>query len=172
MSFPFPVPDKSDPRWTREAGVHVRRGEGTARWLAGDTYTIKATAADTGGALGFAKAVVPPGGGPVAHAHGNEDEAFYLLDGELEFLLGARTFTVTSGDFVFVPRHTRHRFKNVGDKDAILLFMYTPGGHEQFFLDNGDEPVAGETSPSWGPDRYTALVDGLLAQDVTILPED
>ncbi|MFD4661144.1 cupin domain-containing protein [Kitasatospora sp. NPDC058444] len=172
MSFPFPVPDKSDPRWTREGGVHVRRGEGTARWLAGDTYTIKATADDTNGALGFAKAVVPPGGGPVAHAHGNEDEAFYLLDGELEFLLGARTFTVTSGDFVFVPRNTRHRFKNVGDKDATFLFLYTPGGHERFFLRNGDAPVEGEASLPWGPERYAALVDGLLAENVTILPED
>ncbi|WP_158073624.1 cupin domain-containing protein [Streptomyces sp. CB00072] len=111
-----------------------------------------------------------PGSGPVAHAHGNEDEAFYLLDGELEFLIGARTFTV--GDFVFVPRHTLHRFTNVGDKDAAFLFMYTPGGHEQFFLDNGDERVEGQTSPPWAPERYAALVDGLPAQDVTILPED
>ncbi|MEV1068988.1 cupin domain-containing protein [Streptomyces sp. NPDC050263] len=171
MSFPFPVPDKSDPRWTREGGVHVRRGEGTSRWLAGDTYTIKATADDTNGVLGFAKAVVPPGGGPVAHAHGNEDEAFYVLDGELEFLLGERIFTVNSGDFVFVPRDTRHRFKNVGDTDATFLFMYTPGGHERFFINNGDAPVEGETSPPWGPERYAALVDGLLAENVTILPE-
>ncbi|MET8438822.1 cupin domain-containing protein [Streptomyces sp900116325] len=171
MSFPFPVPDKSDPRWTREDGVHVRRGEGTSRWLAGDTYTIKVTADDTNGVLGFAKAVVPPGGGPVAHAHGNEDEAFYVLDGALEFLLGERVFTVSSGDFVFVPRNTRHRFKNVGDKDATFLFMYTPGGHERFFIRHGDEPVEGEASPPWGPERYAGLVDGLLEENVTILPE-
>src|SRR5690606_39740474 len=75
VSFPFPVPHRHDPRWTREGGVHVRRGEGTARWLAGDAYTIKATAEDTNGALGFATAVVPPGGGPVAHAHDDAEEA-------------------------------------------------------------------------------------------------
>ncbi|MBD9733868.1 cupin domain-containing protein [Streptomyces sp. H28] len=172
MSFPFPVPHRRDPRWTREGGVHVRRGEGTARRLAGDTYTIKATADDTDGALGFATAVVPPGGGPVAHAHDDAEEAFYLLDGELEFLLGARTFTVTGGDFVFVPRNTRHRFKNVGDRDATFLFMFTPGGQERFFIDHGDEPVEGETSPPWGAERYAALADALLAQNVTLLPED
>ncbi|WP_372350838.1 cupin domain-containing protein [Streptomyces sp. KL116D] len=57
------------------------------------------------------------------------------------------------GDFVFIPRGTRHRFKNVGDADARMLFLFTPGGHEKFFVENGDVPEAGGTSPAWGPER-------------------
>lgn len=172
MSFPFPVPSKDDPRWTTQGGVFVRHSEGTQRWLAGDTYTIKVTAEDTNGSLGFAEAVVPPGGGPVAHSHGKEDEAFYVLSGQLEFLNGDALQMAGPGDFVFIPRGTRHRFKNVGDSDARMLFLYTPGGHERFFVENGDVPEPGKQSPPWGPERYAALVDGLLEQQVTILPED
>ncbi|MFD6756203.1 quercetin 2,3-dioxygenase [Micromonospora gifhornensis] len=171
MSFPFPVPDKNDPRWTARGGIFVRHSEGTHRWLAGDTYTIKVTADDTNGSLGFIEATVPPGAGPVAHSHGNEDEAFYVLSGRLEFLNGDELHVAEAGDFVFIPRGNRHRFTNVGDTDARMLVIFTPGGHEKFFVDNGDEPQPGEQPPQWGPERYAKLVDELIEQNVTILPE-
>ncbi|WP_407676868.1 cupin domain-containing protein [Phytohabitans aurantiacus] len=43
--------------------------------------------------------------------HPNEDETFYLLAGELEFLNGDQTFTAVAGDLVHIPRGTRHRFR-------------------------------------------------------------
>src|SRR3954454_1417631 len=58
---------------------HVRGGEGHAIWMAGDTYTLKATAESTGGSLALLEASIPPGSGPPLHTHGGEDEAFYLL---------------------------------------------------------------------------------------------
>jgi len=76
---------------------------------------------------------VPPGGGPIAHAHTKADEAFYILSGELEILDGMRTFVVGTGDFVFVPRGIRHRFKNTGVHLARMLFMFSPGGEEGVF---------------------------------------
>ncbi|GGL12971.1 hypothetical protein Sme01_20320 [Sphaerisporangium melleum] len=172
MSFPFPVPDKNDPRWTARGGVFVRRSEGIHRWLAGDNYTIKVTADDTKGSLGVIEATVPPGAGPVAHSHGNEDEAFYVLSGRLEFLNGDELQVAEVGDFVFIPRGNRHRFTNVGDSDARMLVLFTPGGHEKFFVEHGDEPQPGEQPPAWGPERYAALVDHLLEQNVTLLPEE
>lgn len=75
----------------------MRAGEGPAIWAASDTYTIKATATQTGGVLGFLDASVPPGGGPEPHAHHDQDETFYVLSGELEFLDGDRTFTAVAG---------------------------------------------------------------------------
>jgi len=30
----------------------------------------------------------PPGGGPPPHVHSDEDETLYVLEGEVEFLLG------------------------------------------------------------------------------------
>jgi hypothetical protein len=67
--------------------------------FSGDTDTIKASGESTNGSLGLVEATVPPGGGPVAHAHNRTDEAFYVLSGELEILDGARTFVAGAGDF-------------------------------------------------------------------------
>lgn len=172
MSFPVPIPDKSDPRWTNRGGIHVRRGDGISKWVAGDTYTIKVTAADTNGSLGFVETTVPPGAGPVAHAHGDEDEAFYLLSGELEFLNGDETFIAGAGDFVFIPRGNRHRFKNVSDHPATMVFLFTPGGHEGNFVEIGDDPRDGEQAPAWGPEQYARALDNLVRYHVTLLPED
>jgi uncharacterized cupin superfamily protein len=45
-------------------------------------------------------AAVPPHGGPTPHIHHQEDEALYLLEGELEFLGDKRTFVASAGSFV------------------------------------------------------------------------
>ena len=122
----------------RSAGgvLHVPPSEGLTKWVSGDIYTIKATRHDTNGAFAFIDAIVPPGGGPIAHAHPDQDEAFFLLDGELEFLDGDRTFVAEQGSFLFIPRGSRHRFKNISGTDVRTLFMFTPGGPEELFVES------------------------------------
>lgn len=172
MTLPFQIPDKDDPRWTRRDGVYVRKSEGIAKWNSGDEYTIKVTADQTGGSLGFVVGSIPPGGGPAAHAHSQEDEAFYLLSGELEFLNGDQIFTAEAGDFVFIPRGNRHRFKNIGTETCEMLFLFTPGGQEKFFLETGDDVIPGETPPEWRPERYAQVADLIGKYGNTMLPED
>ncbi|MYR35552.1 cupin domain-containing protein [Nocardiopsis alba] len=128
--------------------VHVPATEGETVWMAGDTYTIKATGAMTGGALSFVEATVPPGAGPRPHIHHREDEAYYVLSGELEVLDGERTFIAGPGDFVFIPRGTVHRFKNVGVHTAKMVFLFTPAGFEEFFLEAGYPARPGEPAPA------------------------
>ena len=145
--------DTQDPRYSTSGAVHVPAGEGPTTWFAGDTYTIKASRESTNGSLGLVDATVPPGGGPVAHIHTRTDEAFYVLSGQLEILDGARTFIAGTGDFVFIPRGTRHRFKNTGVHGARMLFMFTPGGDEGVFR-YGDEPQPGHPPPVWTAERF------------------
>jgi quercetin dioxygenase-like cupin family protein len=142
-----------DPRYTTSGAVHVPAGEGPTTWFAGDTYTIKASGESTSGSLGLVEATVPPGGGPIAHIHTRTDEAFYVLSGGLELLDGARTFIARAGDFVFIPRGIRHRFKNTGVHSAQLLFMFTPGGEERVF-EYGDEAQPGHPPPAWSDARF------------------
>ncbi len=85
-------------------GVHVPPGEGRTLWVVGDTYTFKGTAENTGGALLLFEAEVPPQSGPPPHIHHREDEAFYVLEGEVEVREGDRTFVAGGGSFVFIPR--------------------------------------------------------------------
>ncbi|MFJ9759510.1 cupin domain-containing protein [Streptomyces sp. NPDC101149] len=138
----------------RESGIYVPPDGGIVRWFSGDVYTIKLTAEQTGGSVGILEASVPPGGGPAAHSHTDQDETFYLISGELEFLDGDRIFNAGPGGLVHCPRGTRHRFKNVGFHTARMLFFYTPGGSEGLFLEGGDEPQPGVAVPPWGPEKF------------------
>ena len=58
------------------------------------------------------EAVVPPGGGPPPHIHRNEDETFYVVEGERRLPARRRARTAGVGDFVNVPRGTVHCFHN------------------------------------------------------------
>ncbi|MGI5397391.1 cupin domain-containing protein [Streptomyces sp. CA-251251] len=140
--------------------------------MAGDEYVIKVNSNDTSGSLGFVVATVPPGSGPIAHLHRHSDEAFYLLHGELEFLDGDETFMAAEGDFVFVPRGVRHRFKNVSTTEVKMAFFFTPGGPENFFLDFGDEPLPGHAPQLWTLDRFTPqMIEATVAMGNIVLPE-
>jgi quercetin dioxygenase-like cupin family protein len=163
----------NDPRYTTRGAVHVPAGEGPTTWFSGDTYTIKAAGESNNRSLGLVEATVPPGGGPIAHAHTRTDESFYVLSGELEILDGSSTFVARTGDFVFIPRGIRHRFKNRGVHAARLLFMFTPGGEEGVFR-YGDEAQPGQPPPAWGPERFsTPEILGFNEEfGVEILPED
>jgi quercetin dioxygenase-like cupin family protein len=141
--------------------VHVPAGDGPVLWVPEDTidglgsvqatYTIKGTGETTGGTLALVEASVPPGSGPPPHVHDNSDEAYYVLAGQVEVLDQDDTLRVGAGDFVFIPRGTLHRFRNVGADAARLLFMFTPAGFERLFFEVGRPAQPGEPAPLVGP---------------------
>ncbi len=109
-------------------------GEGHAiQGPAGGLLTFKARGDQTGGRLTVFENVIAPGDGPPLHVHANEDEAWYMLDGEFRFKLGAEIRLAPAGSFVFVPRGTPHCFQNVGPTPGRVLVMFTPSGMEAFF---------------------------------------
>jgi len=160
------------PEQYKSGALYVRSTEGPVKWVAGDEYTIKVSGKETDGRLGFVVATVPPGNGPIAHLHEHNDEAFYVLEGELEFLDGENTFVASAGDFVFVPRGVRHRFKNISGREAKMAFFFTPGGPENFFLDFGDDPLPGHSPRLWTPEDFTPeMIAVNEAMGNIILPE-
>ncbi|WP_028922626.1 quercetin 2,3-dioxygenase [Pseudonocardia acaciae] len=137
----------------------VRAGEGPSHWLVGDTHTIKATAASTGGAFGLVEVSVPPGSGPPPHVHTREDESFYLLDGVLEVAAGGQVSLLRPGDFAFLPRGVPHWFTNPGVAAARALILVTPGGFERFFAEAGEPARPGEQAPPFHPDQAERLTE-------------
>lgn len=114
--------------------VVVPAGEGqTMEGPAGGPLTFKVRGAQTGGALTAFENVIAPGDGPPLHVHANEDEAWYVLEGDLRFRLDDRVTSAPAGSFVFVPRGTPHCFQNVGSGPARILVLFTPSGMERFF---------------------------------------
>jgi quercetin dioxygenase-like cupin family protein len=113
--------------------LHRPVATGPAYWGPGDHYTFLVTGEETGGAYFVMEALVPPGGGPPPHIHTREDETFYVLEGEIEFLLGEELVNAGPGDFVNIPRGLVHRFLNTGSETARLILTFTPAGIEKFF---------------------------------------
>src|SRR3954470_11877673 len=114
--------------------VTVGPGQGeTIQGPVGGPLTFKARGEQTGGALTALENVIPPGEGPPLHTHAAEDESWYVLEGELQFRIGEERSRAPAGSFVFVPRGTRHAFRNVGDEPARILVLFTPSGMEAFF---------------------------------------
>ncbi|MBT2479786.1 quercetin 2,3-dioxygenase [Streptomyces sp. ISL-94] len=155
--------------------LHVPSGQGPSVWLNGDVYTVKVDTAESGGTITLLEASVPPGGGPPAHDHRNEDEAFYLLEGELEFYADGRTYDVKAGDFVFVPKGTVHRFRNKGLHAAKQLLIFTPSGFEEFFLQAGVPARPGLPIPPFDPadnPRAKEIAEELGSFQVSIPSEE
>lgn len=132
---------------------HVAAGDGTKVWVVGDTYTFKATGDDTAGRLFVWVADIPPAAGPPPHIHLHQDEAYYLLDGELEVSNGDSSFTARAGSFVYIPRGTVHCFRNSSKSVARMLVWMTPAGFEQFFLEVGQPARPGESAPPLCPEE-------------------
>ena len=70
-------------------------------WWQGALMTLKAHRGSTGGALGLVEARFPAAFGPPLHIHHREDEALYVLDGELRCRRGDTEFTAGPGELVF-----------------------------------------------------------------------
>ena len=150
-------------------GIHIPPGEGKALWVVGDTYTFKATAENTGGSLFIMEASVPPQGGPPPHIHHRTDEAFYMLEGELEMLSGEDIFVARAGSFVFIPKGTVHKFRNVGTESAKMLSIITPAGFEEFFEEIG-QPAGEGTAPPITPEDIEEGIVVAPKYDIEILP--
>lgn len=80
---------------------------------------------------------LPPQVGPPPHIHSKEDEAFFILEGKVEILLGEQTLIGTPGSFVYLPKNTVHAFKTVGSTPARMLNILNPPGAETFFQQLG-----------------------------------
>jgi mannose-6-phosphate isomerase-like protein (cupin superfamily) len=132
--------------------VHRPVATGPAFWGPGDHYTFLVTGDESGGAYFAMEALVPPGGGPPPHIHTREDETFYLLAGQLEFLLGDEIVMAGPGDFVNVPRGTVHRFRNTGAETARMILTFTPAGIERWFEETL-ERAPNEVDPEDVPDN-------------------
>ena len=84
------------------------------------------------------EAVVPVGNGAPPNHHAGETEAFYILEGQVGFMVEGNELLATAGDFVPVPDGALHAFKAVGDTPARILILNAPGRmHEQFFTSIG-----------------------------------
>lgn len=111
---------------------------GTARALEfpGHLTTVLLEGRATEGDVAFLEFVVPPRSfGAPPHIHQDEDEYFYVLEGEIRFLFDDRTVTATSGTVAALTRGHLHAFWNASDQPTRLSMAVAPGKFASFFDD-------------------------------------
>lgn len=124
-----------------EPYMNTRNGE-FFRFLGLPTL-MRSTAETTNGAFGLMEHwEMPVGSASPYHTHHREDEAFYVLEGEMAFVCGGRWLKGGPGTYVFGPREIAHGFKVIGKMPARMLLMCAPGGFEKFVEELGQPASA------------------------------
>jgi mannose-6-phosphate isomerase-like protein (cupin superfamily) len=147
----------------------VRRpDEGDALWFLGSLVTVKATAEDTRNQLTVVEFINPPGFAPPLHRHLQEDEMFYVLEGQAVFHCDDETFSAGPGDFVLLPVGLPHTFVVGPDEPLRTLQITTPGGFERFAAAAG-QPAAQRRLPDPQPPDLAVLGHAAAAAGIELL---
>jgi mannose-6-phosphate isomerase-like protein (cupin superfamily) len=158
------------------AGKDIARlapGEGSkSLWVLGEFVTFKVLSHQTSGAYSLFELSTPPGSGPPAHVQHREDEAFYVLEGEYEFLVEGRILRSPVGSLLYVPKGNLHTHKNVGEGIGRMLVSQTPGGlQERFFEEVGEEALdRRELRVPERPDSLARTMDVAAGYGIEIPP--
>lgn len=117
----------------------------------GQPTQLRASAQSTNGAFGLIEHwSLPPGFGSPYHTHHDEDEAFYVLEGEVAFICDGKWMRGGPGTYVFGPRNIPHGFQIIGNTPARMLLLASPGGFERFVLELSLPIDAPPTPPDMG----------------------
>jgi mannose-6-phosphate isomerase-like protein (cupin superfamily) len=123
---------------------------GGERLTFGDgTILIRASAESTGGAFTVFEEIPPLLDTPL-HIHANEDELFYVLEGEHVIQCGDEEFRLGPGGVAFLPRGVPHSQRRAVPGEGRLLVLTSPAGFEGFFRELAEAERAG----TLGPDAY------------------
>jgi quercetin dioxygenase-like cupin family protein len=107
--------------------------------IVGENVAVLADAEKTGGVEIFLQ-FGPEGAGPPPHTH-PWDESYYVLEGQVDVLMGDRQITLSAGEFVHLPAGTVHNFR-MRSKEAKFLSVTSRPGASRFFAD-ADREVGG-----------------------------
>jgi len=115
-----------------EESVFFEPGEGMSLQARGSQMVFKAVSDTTGGAFSLMERELPVSNRrPQPHTH-QGPEGFYVLEGQIEFLVGAQRRVGGRGFWVLVPSGVAHTFGNAGDAPARLLIIHAPAAEAYF----------------------------------------
>jgi quercetin 2,3-dioxygenase len=109
---------------------------------------IKVSFQDTEGSLSIFTYTGHEKGGPPLHIHPNQDEIFFIIEGEYLFQVGSDTFRLTSGDTIFLPRNIPHTFAQLTALGKMFFLFQPSGKMEDFFRTLGS--LSSNPSPEQG----------------------
>jgi quercetin dioxygenase-like cupin family protein len=148
------------------------RGESEATWFLNSLVTSKATATETGGTYGISEHLVTAASNPPPHVHTDEEEAFFLLDGEVAFEVSGTVVGCRPGSFVLVPRGAVHSFRVLTETARMLVISSSsgpvPGGGVQRFFVVAGTPARARVLPEVTAPDPAALAAAATAHGIEI----
>jgi quercetin dioxygenase-like cupin family protein len=113
--------------------AHLGRASlGNSAWYLNQLLTFLATGQDTGGQFALLRVHAAQGAGEPAHVHTQEDEAIYLLAGEMTIFVSGEELHAVPGELVRIPRGVAHALQH-DSTEVTYLLHYSPAGFERYF---------------------------------------
>ena len=117
-------------------------------WFLRKRVRVHISGSDTDGSFALLESTGPAGDHTPLHVHHHDDEAFYVLEGEVTLWAGDETHVLRAGESAFALKGVPHALR-VGDAPARWLVTSTPAGFEAFVR------AVAATAP--GPEELTRI---------------
>ena len=140
----------------------------------GNVIRFLAYPEETEGKYCVMECIVPKGAGAPPNMHAGEMEAFYVLDGEIAFLVDGKDILARKGTFIAVPDGALHAFSGISEQSRLLILNAPGVMHENFFTSIGTALPEDATQPlpPTGPPDISALIKKASTLGMTILPPE
>jgi quercetin dioxygenase-like cupin family protein len=100
----------------------------------GDAFYCKVSGKDTNGNLYIYESTRAKKGGPAQHFHYDQDEWFFIMEGEFVIKVGDTTYSAKAGDSIFAPRKIPHVWAKTNDGPGKMMITFQPAGKmEEYF---------------------------------------
>ncbi len=133
----------------------ISADDAPAYWLVGLLWNVVLSADTTAGQFTMMDQQMPKDTGAPPHVHERYDEGFFIIEGEVEYTVGAgddkRTIVARDGGAVWIPRGTLHSFKVKSETSRALNF-YTPGGFDESISYRATPATARTLPPADSPE--------------------
>ncbi len=120
--------------------------------------SILVSGEDTNGEFCVVHCSAKKDAGPPTHIHENEDESFYILDGEMTVFVGDKMLSAKAGDYVFLPRGISHTFKVTSNEAKFLVTAY-PAGFDSFVKEICVPYKEGVKLPEFSPELAKQFIE-------------
>jgi quercetin dioxygenase-like cupin family protein len=145
--------------------IVLAKGEGESLWFLGNLATIKA-GSETTESWALVEMTAPAGYETPRHVHEEEDEVFYVLDGELRITIGDESHTAAAGAFVLSPKGVPHVLRVV--RESRWLHLASKGLFVDLIRDIG-KPAQSLTLPPAAQPDFELLRKRAAEHGITIL---
>ena len=122
------------PDWHK--GWAMTADDAPAFWNVGTYWRFLSTDATTDGRSTTFEELCPPGVVAPPHVHDTEEEAFYVLEGNLVFLLDDQEIAAPPGTYIHIAPGTLHGFRRDTEMGRVFNTL-VPGGFDHGISEHG-----------------------------------